>query len=436
MASASSPLLIKGPYLVRAAALDGAVLDIRADFNVSTTEVDILGVPPDTRVSVNGNEIADFQVTSSGSWQTAMTFTPPELSVPSLSRLQWKCLDSLPEIGADYDDSMWPAANQTSTNNSNSLQVPVSLYRSDYGFHSGILLFRGHFVAPFENTNLYLKTQGGKAYAWTVWMNGTLVYAWDGDPSTSWQDASLTSLGLKQGTNYVVTVMIDNMGYDENFFIGYDLGKAPRGILDFRLYSGILRRSHDVSWRITGNLGGENYRDRVRGPLNEGGLFVERQGLHQPRPPLQSQPGPASFEFADVSPMDGTASAGVAFYTAQLKLSLPADEWDIPLAFVFDRNTSDTSPTSRSHGYRAQLWINGWNFGRYLSSVGPQERFPVPEGILNYKGENWIGLAVWATHASGARVGLELSAGNPVRTGRKKVELVDSPAWSRREGAY
>lgn len=43
--------------------------------------------------------------------------------------------------------------------------------------------------------------------------------------------------------------------------------KAPRGVLDYSL-SG--HEKSDISWKITGNLGGEDYQDRTRGPLNEG----------------------------------------------------------------------------------------------------------------------------------------------------------------------
>ena len=427
MPGLSSSLIVKGPYLVRSATLSGNTIDIKADFNVSA-QVEVLGAPPAAKLSINGNGLAAY-TTAWGAQTVTVALEEPHLELPSLSALNWKYTDSLPELRADYDDSLWPNANLTATNNSNSLQTPVSLYGSDYGFHSGVLVFRGRFTAPYDSTSLYLKTQGGTAYAWSAWINGTLVYSWDGDKSTASQGVSLTSLGLAKGLDYVLTVMVDNMGYDEEYVVGYDTGKAPRGILDFRLYSGLFQRSHDISWKITGNLGGEHYRDHVRGPLNEGGLFVERQGYHQP--------GPPSDKLVSRSPLDGIDAAGVGFFTTQLNLSLPADKWDVPLAFVFETDETDTTPSSTTYGYRAVLWVNGWNFGRYVSHLGPQTRFPVPEGILDYNGTNWVGVAIWATHASGAKLpGLTLRAGTPVLTGREPVVRVDSPAWLRREGAY
>ena len=38
-----------------------------------------------------------------------------------------------------------------------------------------------------------------------------------------------------------------------------------------------------VTWRIQGTLGGETSQDRVRGPLNNGGLYGERSGWYRPQ---------------------------------------------------------------------------------------------------------------------------------------------------------
>jgi hypothetical protein len=57
------------------------------------------------------------------------------------------------------------------------------------------------------------------------------------------------------------------MGFEENGSAGTSDMKTPRGILDYSL-SG--HDKSDISWKLTGNLGGEDYRDHTRGPLNEG----------------------------------------------------------------------------------------------------------------------------------------------------------------------
>ena len=51
--------------------------------------------------------------------------------------------------------------------------------------------------------------------------------------------------------------------------------------------------------------------------------------------------------------------------------------------------------TPRSQGrYRVLIFVNGWNMGQFVAHVGPQRIFPVPEGILNHRGENHVALAV------------------------------------------
>lgn len=80
--------------------------------------------------------------------------------------------------------------------------------------------------------------------------------------------------------------------------------KNPRGILDYSLTG---HNASDITWKVTGNLGGEDYVDRTRGPLNEGGLYAERQGWHLPKPPAE--------KFASGNPLVGIQRAGVAFYT-------------------------------------------------------------------------------------------------------------------------
>lgn len=72
-----------------------------------------------------------------------------------------------------------------------------------------------------------------------------------------------------------------------------------------------------------------------------------------------------------------------------------------------------------------------------VNNIGPQTAFPVPEGILDYHGVNYVALSLWALDAAGARLeDLRLVADAVVQTGYGPVELSPMPAWSLREGAY
>lgn len=351
-----------------------------------------------------------------------MDYAPPTFDIPDLSSLEWYYVDSLPEVQVAYDDSEWPDANHTNTTNpvGSPLKTPVSLYGSDYGFNTGSLLLRGHFVAQGNESTISLTTQGGEAYGVSVWLNGTFLGSWTGNDVTEDYTLTVTLPNLTAGKSYVITILIDNMGLDENGTVGSDDAKNPRGILDYTFAT-------DITWKITGNLGGEDYADRIRGPLNEGGLYIERQGYHQPSPPLDK------FT-AGTSPYEGTTSAGVAYYTTNFTLSLPADKWDVPLSLVFANDTT----AAASAPYRALIYVNGYQFGRYTSNIGPQTDFPVTEGVLNYNGENWLGIALWALESDGAKIpGLNWTIGaTPALTGREAPTLVEAPAWTERPGAY
>lgn len=47
-----------------------------------------------------------------------------------------------------------------------------------------------------------------------------------------------------------------------------------RGIREYSLIGG----GDFTIWKLIGNIGGEDFPDSVRGPLNKGGLWVERSG--------------------------------------------------------------------------------------------------------------------------------------------------------------
>ena len=36
--------------------------------------------------------------------------------------------------------------------------------------------------------------------------------------------------------------------------------------------------------------------------------------------------------------------------------------------------------------YRAYLFVNGWMMGKRVGNLGPQAKFPVHQGILDYNG--------------------------------------------------
>ncbi|KAI4124293.1 MAG: hypothetical protein LQ338_004868 [Usnochroma carphineum] len=352
---AKSSSIIRAGYLLRTASVRGNTLHLTGDLN-QTTLIEVIGGAPQNCSSLIFNDQKVATTTSPhGVITGTLTFNMPNFSLPNLMGLEWKYINSLPEIEPNYSDSAWPNADLMTTRNPRGLDTPTSLYGSDYGFNTGNLLFRGHFNATGRETELYIRTQGGAAYGVSVFLNSTFLGSWVGNGTGFEYNQSLALPILRDGQTTVITVFQDNMGLDENGKVGTDQMKNPRGILNYTL-SG--RDQSAVEWKITGNLGGEDYRDHARGPLNEGGLWAERQGYHLPNPP--------STDWESGKPTDRIEGPGVAFYTTSFNLNLPVG-YDIPLSFVFTNSSTNATGVL---AYRSQLYVNGYQFGKYGMSPG------------------------------------------------------------------
>jgi beta-galactosidase len=418
--SVAASVIVKAGYLVRNAYVKGRDLHLTADFN-STTPVEVIGAPRTAKnLFINGKK-AHYSVNKNGIWATEVPYSPPDLKLPNLETLKWRYIDTLPEAQPDYDDSAWPDADLPTQNTIYPLRTPTSLYAGDYGFHTGYLLFRGHFTANGRETNFSIQTQGGQAFGSSVFFDGKHLGSWTGANSYQDHNATYTLPSLKSGKKYTFTVVVDNMGLNENWIVGEDEMKKPRGILNYNLTG---HTADSITWKLTGNLGGEEYIDKSRGPLNEGGLFAERHGFHQPYPPTAK-----SSEWKSASPLTGLDGPGISFYTASFDLDIPRG-WDVPISFNIGNNTTPAP------AYRVQLYVNGWQYGKYINNIGPQTSFPVPEGILNYRGNNWIAVTLWAQEEDGARLdSFGLQYDTPVKT-MLDVEVVESPKYKERKRAY
>lgn len=358
-------VIAKAGYLLRTATKVGTSLFLTGDLNTTTTLEIISGLPGSNNVYLNGAKISGVK-SANGRLTAALTYSPPTIDIPDLSSLDWKHIDSLPETQTWYDDSAWTKANHNYTTNNGrdnwgtvfTLKTPTSLVAGDYGYHTGSLIYRGHFKANENESSLYLETQGGSGFGHSVWMNSTYLGSFNGanTPSGVNQTLRIPSGTLVRGKDYVVTIVIDHMGEETNWTPGYDMMKTPRGILNYALAG---HSKSDITWKVTGNLGGEDYADLTRGPLNEGGTFAERQGYHLPAPP--------SDGWESKSPVDeGIDGAGLGLFVTKFDLDIP-EGWDVPMDFVFTNSTGDNGPAD----YRVQLFVNGYQFGKYSKLTTP-----------------------------------------------------------------
>jgi hypothetical protein len=424
--TAKSHAIIVGGDLMRNVTVDGKEMHIRGDHLSGELQVRVLGGAPEKleRLFFNSKP-HPFDQDDAGVVTFKVDRIMRRILVPNLSKMVWKSIDSLPELHANYSDSKWTVANKLTRNIKHPLKTPFSLYASDYGFHLGYMLFRGTFKATGKETKFNLTTRGGLAYGDSVWIGDKFLGSWNGIASND----SLNSgydIQVEGGKSYTFTILIDNMGHDQNWEAGEDDSKAPLGILDYELAG---RPKDAISWKLAGNFGGEDYPDRARGPTNEGGLFAERQGYHLPNPPTDG------WKDSIGGPMEGLKKAGVAFYTTTFNLTI-ADDIDLPTAIVINskEGTASYRNTQPMSSYRLQIYVNGWQFGKYVHNIGPQFKFPVPPGIWNTRGVNTLAMTFWNLAPGEVQVdNIALDMGPNMGSGYGHVEHVDSPGWTERD---
>ncbi|KAJ5131389.1 Glycoside hydrolase family 35 [Penicillium bovifimosum] len=377
-------VLVQGPYLVRSAKLSGSKLAITGDV-VNATTLEIFAPKAVKSVTWNGKKV-HTHMTDYGSLMGSLS-APKSIQLPALTT--WKSKDSLPERFQSYDDSgaAWVDANHMTTLNPRTPTTLPVLYADEYGFHNGVRLWRGYFNGTA--TGAFINVQGGSAFGWSAWLNGNFLASQLGDPLTSQSNLTLSFSNTTLSTTTPNTLLIlhDDTGHDETTG-----ALNPRGILD-----AVLHNSSFTHWRLAGTAGGNSNLDPVRGAYNEDGLYAERLGWHLP-----------GFDDTDwhqeQQPVDSSVlsftGATVRFFRTTVPLDLPRG-MDISISFVL------STPRDSTKHYRAQLFVNGYQYGRYNPHVGNQVVFPVPVGILDYKGVNTLGLAVWAQSEEGASVGVE-----------------------------
>jgi hypothetical protein len=142
--SASTPLLVSGPYLVRNATLDSRQhLSLWGDVD-QTTAISIFGPPALSSVQWNGALVKSLKQTGKGSWKATIPFTAPAVQLPDLASATWRFRDSLPEIQPDFDGFGTIPAVQTTTTSvfPPYYGEPWILYADQYGFHVCIFVFK------------------------------------------------------------------------------------------------------------------------------------------------------------------------------------------------------------------------------------------------------------------------------------------------------
>ncbi|KAJ5673660.1 hypothetical protein N7507_002787 [Penicillium longicatenatum] len=408
-------VLIQGPYLVRGASISKSKLAVTGDI-VNATTIEVFAPKAVESITWNGKVVKTSR-TAYGSLKGSIS-APKSVTLPALT--SWKAKDSLPERLTSYDDSgaAWVAADHMTTLNPREpTSLPV-LYADEYGFHNGIRLWRGYFNGSATGVNL--NVQGGTAFGYSAWLNGKLIGSFFGDATDEQANLTLSfsNATVSTSTPNVLLVVHDDTGHDETTG-----ALNPRGILDVDLLGSSTGFTH---WRIAGTAGGESNLDPIRGAYNEDGLYAERVGWHLP--------GFDDSTWESVSDSSSLSFEGatVRFFRTVVSLDLPSGH-DISISFVLG------TPSGSAITYRSQLFVNGYQYGRFNPYIGNQVEFPVPLGILNYSGENTISVAVWAQSEEGAAISVDWKVNYVADSSLDASEINDAslrPSWTEERLKY
>ena len=387
--TASGPVLVRGPALLRGAAANGTTLALTGD----TAKQSDLEVFAAKAASVTWNGRAVTASAGKGGSLAGSLPGPKAVTLPALTT--WKHASESPEAKADFDDARWTVADKTTSNSITAVPAGQKvLFADDYGYHYGDLWYRGHFKGTGAETGVTLEGITGRAGAFSVWLNGTFVGSFAGDASrpaynkADPREFSFPAGLVRSGADNVLSVLFENMGHNQDTAVWdsarVDAHKEARGLTK----AALTGAATGITWKIQGAQGGEDLADKLRGPMNNGGLYGERNGWYKP-------------DFADstwekVTLPREDKRPGVSWYRTNVQLDLPKDQ-DTSIGIRFDDKAD--------RRYRVLVFVNGWQMGRYVNYIGPQHSFPIPTGVLDPNGHNSIALAVWNTDGSTGGLG-------------------------------
>lgn len=372
------------PALIRSAKFNGGALALTGDTSREST-LEIWG-PAASSVTFNGAPVST-SIQADGSIRAASLKGPDNITLPKLATLQWTRRMDSPEAQPGFDDSQWIKADHRASA-AQTWTMPErgqpTLSMSDYGFHHGDVWYRGRMrITDPRTSQLELFYGGGGAGMIQVWIDGKFVGQDEMDTGRSFPettDSVKYALGKLTPGEHVISVMVRNNSHNWNLMAD-DYHREARGLISASLTArGGTRFAVPIEWRIQGNKGGEAIADTMRGPLNNGGLYGEREGWHLPGRQDGWQPA---------RPTAAPPAAGTYWLRTSFALDLPKDH-DVQLGLAF----GDAGKPRSERSNRALIFVNGWNMGQFIANIGPQRTFVIPPGILNPNGQNTIALAV------------------------------------------
>ena len=370
--------------MLRDATIRGGTLALTGD-TAQDSPLEVWAPSAVRAVTWNGARVATEATPAGSVAATRPLAGPAAIALPALT--DWRMARGSPEADPAFDDSGWQAIDRRAYASITARpDGQPNMLMDAYGFHEGDVWYRGRFTGTPDARALSLYFGAGGSGLVQAWIDGQFL----GEAETphglprpiTTGTARFALPAAAQSGEHVLSVMVRNNGHNWDLDAD-DFHKEARGLISASLEGGPSGRSFAVpiAWKIQGRKGGETLADPVRGVANNGGLYGERMGWHLPR-----------FDdgaWTKASVPAPRATPGTSWYRTAFTLDVPRGQ-DATIGLGF----GDVE-TPRSQGrYRVLIFVNGWNMGQFVAHVGPQRIFPIPEGILNHRGENHVALAV------------------------------------------
>jgi beta-galactosidase GanA len=405
----AGPVLVRGPSLVRSAVSTGAVVHLTGD-TTAASELEVWTPTGIGAVTWNGSAVSTTASSSGSLVAAAQLPGPAAVALPALTA--WRYAVENPESASGFDDSGWRLANKSTS--ASVTPVPSGqpvLFADDYGFHYGDVWYRGHYSGTSGATSVSVTYSSGTQGLVMAWLDGTPLGTHRQPIPTlaqattqNWSATATFAIpaALQGGGAHVLSVLVRPMAHSEDGGAN-DAHKTARGLTAVT-FAGA---TPTLTWRIQG---GSTIADAIRGPLNTGGLYGERNGWHLPTF------SDASWQSVSLPRAD--TFQGVRWYRTDFTFAPPPG---------VDASIGLTLTDASTRAYRAQIFLNGWNLGQYINDVGPQHTFVLPNGILHANASNSLALAVLAdgtTPAGPGTVALTLlgsaAGGVPINNLRRR----------------
>jgi hypothetical protein len=378
-------VLACGPALLRHARMEKGALALTGD-TLSPAALRVWTKA--ARITWNGAPLATRP--DAGGSLAAQLPGPAPVVLPALA---WRMAAGTPEADPAFNDASWQKVdNRRDASLSQKPDGQPTLTMDPYGFHEGDVWYRARYKGSALARRLSLTYGAGGAGMVQVFLDGRLIGKQD-LPAAMPRPITTGNLALdlpesaQSEGEHILAVMVRNNGHNWDL-TAMDEHREGRGLIAASLEP-LTGPAFAVplDWRIQGRAGGENFPDRARGTPNNGGQYGERMGWHLPG--LDDKAWPST---GGALPQ---GAAGTNWYRTRFRLAVPKGQ-DATIGLAF----GDTDvPRSAAH-YRVLIFVNGWHMGQFIAHVGPQRIFPIPEGILDHRGDNVIALAITSDGAS------------------------------------